>query len=402
MHIPDQGATSPPIRTRRRSSSYLLIALLVFNALGLAAINTHGQPVAQRVSVTPAAETPTFALLLPLVQLVQITAAPTSTPVTGCERDWDPRLDERGAVFLPANVTPGSGYWCLIHAVWYNSAESQGRRNIFVDLLDSAGARQVDLPVLISWPDGEFTIVTQAKPGEEYAADFPMQSLAPAYWAQPNTGDPADAIDGMGLGEIDDPFHAHHTSYGLVWQWAIAGAVSTPTTTLTATVTMTASPTLTTTPVETVTPTATVTITVTSVITQTPVPTRSVTPSATPVPSPTSVLPFARAEVTGCAPSNTGTRFSGTVFVAGEPADGYRVVFRFGEGYGNWATDPVLSGPNPPGFYTHIISAGFASAGIWSTWLVDETGSPISPFATFTTDGPGGACNWATVDFFDD
>lgn len=356
-------------------------------------------------------ETPGFISFLPLIQ---VEPAPTNPPVAACERYWDPRLDQRGATFLPVTVTPGEGYWCLIRAVWYNSEESQGQRNIFVDLLDGDGARQAGLPVRVSWPDGEYTIITQAKPGEEYAADFPMQSLAPAYRAQPNTGEPADAIDGMGLGEIDDPFRAHHTSYGLVWQWTIAPATATPT--ATATLTVTASPittttpvetvipstTITTTPVETVTPLPTVTFTATQVITPTPLPTESTTPSATPTPVPTIDLPFARAEVAGCEPGNTGTRFSGLVTVAGQPADGYRVVFRFGEGYGDWATNPVISGPNPPGFYTHIISAGFASAGVWSTWIVDEAGNPISPFVVFTTDGPGGACNWVTVHFYDD
>jgi hypothetical protein len=374
-----------------------LLPLLLLSALCLAALAAHGQVVTPQTAAGPGVETPEFTFFLPLIQ---IEPAPTSTPVAACQRYWDPRLDQRGATFLPATVIPGAGYWCLVRAVWYNSEESQGRRNIFVDLLDGEGARQVGLPVLVTWPDGEQPIITQAKPGEEYAADFPMQSLAPAYRAQPNTGDPADAIDGMGLGEIDDPIHAHHTSYGLVWQWMVAPA--TPTATVTATLPVTVSPTITTTPVGTDTPAPTVTFTVTHVITLTPVPTESATPIATPIPVPTGTLPFARAEVAGCEAGNTGTRFSGTVSVAGQPADGYPVVFRFGEGYGDWATNPVSSGPNPPGFYTHIISAGFASEGLWSTWLVDEAGNPISPYATFATDGAGGACNWVTVNFYDE
>ncbi|MCX6048139.1 MAG: hypothetical protein NT075_23820, partial [Chloroflexi bacterium] len=31
---------------------------------------------------------------------------------------WDPRLDKRGAIFIPAQVTPGQGYWRLMKAVW--------------------------------------------------------------------------------------------------------------------------------------------------------------------------------------------------------------------------------------------------------------------------------------------
>jgi hypothetical protein len=381
-----------------------LLPLLILGTLCLAALVAHGQAGRPRTFAGPPSlpiivETPTYTFFLPLIQ---IEPAPTSTPVAACERYRDPRLDQRGATFVPATVTPGAGYWCLVRAVWYNSEESQGRRNIFVDLLDSEGNRPVGLPVRVSWPDGEHTIITQAKPGEEYAADFPMQSLAPAYRAQPNTGDPADAIDGMGLGEIDDPIHAHHTSYGLVWQWMVAPADPPPTATVTATLPVTVSPTITTPPVGTDTPAPTVTFTVTHVITLTPLPTESATPVVTPLPSPTGSMPFARAEVAGCEAGNAGTRFSGTLSVAGQPADGYRVVFRFGEGYGDWATNPVSSGPNPPGFYTHIISAGFASEGLWSTWLVDEAGTPISPYAPFATDGTGGACNWVTVNFYDE
>jgi hypothetical protein len=351
-------------------------------------------------------ETPTFGLFLPLIQGepgTTTTPAPTTTPVANCERSWDPRLDQRGAIFLPATVTPGEGYWCLVRAVWYDSQESEGRRNVFVDILNEAALRQPGVPVRITWPDGEHTIITQAKPGEPYAADFPMQSLAPAYRAQVNDGAPSDAIDGMGLGEIDDPSHAHHTSYGLVWQWTIAEEPPTPTATATLTVTLTITPSRTPTGTPSITPTGTVTTTPTATVTPTPTPTASRSPSPTTTSTPTatptpSSLPF-QPVIAGCVPNDQGTRFSGTIFVNGQPADGYRVVFRFGEGYGTPATGAVISGPNPPGSYTHIISAGFASPGTWTTWLVDANGAPMSTPAIFTTDGPGGACNVVTINF---
>jgi hypothetical protein len=225
------------------------------------------------------------ALFLPqiyagLVASPTSTITPTAQTTPTPDRTWDPRLDQRGAVLIPAQVTPGAGYWRLIKGVWYNREESQGRRNIFVDLLDVNGVRQVDLPVLVSWSDGTTTITTQAKSGEEYAADFPMQSIAPAYKAQPNTGAPADAVDGMGMGEIEDPLHAVHTSYGLTWQWVLA-----PTATPTATVTLTPTATLTTTPAltSTLTPTSTPTLTVT--VTSTPTPPVSATPTPTSPPT---------------------------------------------------------------------------------------------------------------------
>ena len=321
----------------------------------------------------PVGETPVFVTYLPLVQHGNQPAPP---PVA----EWDPRLDQRGAFLIPAEVTEGEGYWRLARAVWYDAVESQGRHHIFVDVLDSAGERQVGAPVLITWRDDAATIMTQAKPGEPYAADFAMFALAPAYLARPNDGAPADAVGGMGLGEIDDPNRAHHTSYGLVWQWREASATPTPSTT----------------------PTLVASETPTAVGTETATPTAPATPTATPTPTATAALPFPHAEVAGCIPDDAATRFSGAVFVGGEPADGHRVVFRFGEGYGDWATPPVVTGPNPPGFYTHIIRAGVAVAGRWSAWLVNEAGAPISVAAIFDTDGVGGGCNVVTVNFYDE
>ena len=100
--------------------------------------------------------------------------------------------------------------------------ESQGRVNIYVDTLDRNGKRQIGVQLRFGWPDNFATTYTSAKPGELYAADFPMCNLAPIYSAQPDDGAPADRVDGMGLGEIDSPDYAHHTSYGLIWRWTIA------------------------------------------------------------------------------------------------------------------------------------------------------------------------------------
>ena len=50
--------------------------------------------------------------------------------------DWDPRLDERGAALVPAQVTSSQGYWRLTKAIWYDEVESQGKHHILVDALD--------------------------------------------------------------------------------------------------------------------------------------------------------------------------------------------------------------------------------------------------------------------------
>ena len=135
--------------------------------------------------------------------------------------DWDDRLTLRGAALVPAQVTSGQSYWRLVKAVWYDEEESQAKHHIFVDALDMFGQRQIGVPVLIV-NGGSFTITTEAKPSEPYAANFPMFARAPAYSASPNSGAPADHVTGMGLGDLEHPDWNIHTSYGLTWQWTVA------------------------------------------------------------------------------------------------------------------------------------------------------------------------------------
>ena len=153
-------------------------------------------------------------------QSFALQVAPDSTLLP--ERIWDPRLDQRGAALVEAAVTPGQGYWRLAEARWLNTTESQGNHHIYVDTLDKDGKRQVAVPIRIGWDGDSATVYTEAKPGEPYAANYPMYNLAPAYSARPDDGAPADRVDGMGLGELLDPYYAHHTSYILIWRWTVA------------------------------------------------------------------------------------------------------------------------------------------------------------------------------------
>jgi len=136
--------------------------------------------------------------------------------------DWDARLTLRGARIIPADVSPGQGYWRLIRARWYDPEESDGKHHIFVDIRNASNERQVGIPVRFFWSDDSYLTVTEAKPGEPYAANFPMYAIAPAYGAHPDDGWPADSVIGMGLGSLEYPDRTIHTSYGLVWQWTIA------------------------------------------------------------------------------------------------------------------------------------------------------------------------------------
>jgi len=275
---------------RRRWLNWLLIPIgLIFVTIAL--FGACGSRLSLSLAADPS---PTPArLYLPLV----------IRPAMPDDRIWDPRLTQRGATLIPATVQPGQGYWRLVKGVWYaeNEPPFQGQHHIFVDTLDANGQRQPGVPIQITSLDGGdifATLITEAKPGELYAANFPMYRPAPAYRAAPSDGSPADAVTGMGLGSIELPGWNIHTSYGLTWQWVSAGAAlptATPTPTATGTPmpseTATVTPTLDTTPTPsptaTITPTLDATATPTHTPTATGTPAPSVTASATPSPTPT-------------------------------------------------------------------------------------------------------------------
>jgi hypothetical protein len=167
-----------------------------------------------------------------LVPTAVPTAVPTITPSSGIE--WDPRLDLRHTQLIRAQVMAGQGYWKLVKGVWYDQGESVpfgvGDHHVMIDTRDSSDQRKTGIPVRItSYYTGETlsTVYSESKGGEAYAGNFPMAAnLAPAYQAQPQDGNPADAVTGMGMGSISDPWHTVHTSYGFVWRWTIATSTS--------------------------------------------------------------------------------------------------------------------------------------------------------------------------------
>lgn len=175
--------------------------LIVGWLLGISVLVAPWRGAGQTLPVPEPAEGPP-AVYLPLV------AVPAATPAL----DWDPRLDLRGAYLIPAQ----GGAWRLVRARWLDEAESAGRHHIYIDTLDADGERVTGVAVRIVWAGGEATVTTEAKPGEPYAANFPMFAVAPAYSAQSAGG---DLVGGMGLGSIEQPAYAIHTSYELIWQY---------------------------------------------------------------------------------------------------------------------------------------------------------------------------------------
>ena len=187
------------------------------------------------------------------------TPSPTPTATQG-GRVWDPRLDQRGTILIEADVQPGQGYWRLVKGQWFDKDEPPfaGKRNIFIETLDAAGARQVGVSLHVTSLDGLdllATLMTEAKPGDPYATDYPMTNIAPAYRVIPFDGSPADAVSGMGLGSITQPDAWVDASYLFTWQWVVAATVP-PTSTPTPTETPMPTPTGTATPTPTAAPSA--------------------------------------------------------------------------------------------------------------------------------------------------
>lgn len=169
---------------------------------------------------------PTLTATPTLTPTPTVTPSPSPSP-TLPPLSWDPRLTERHARIIPAQVVTGQGYWRLVKGVWYaeNELPFAGQHHIFVDTLNPAGQRQPGVPVRVLSSDGSqlySVFYTEAKPGDLYAGNFPMYAVAPAYRAVPADGNPADAVTNLGLGSIQQPDYTIHTSYGFVWQWTVA------------------------------------------------------------------------------------------------------------------------------------------------------------------------------------
>lgn len=95
--------------------------------------------------------------------------------------------------------------------------EWDGKHSIFVDVVDEQGRRLVGIPVTYKWADGpndRQTKPSEAKPGEEFAMDFPMFNShnVLSVWVDV-PGDTSEIASGMGLVSF-----GRHVVYKLVFQ----------------------------------------------------------------------------------------------------------------------------------------------------------------------------------------
>lgn len=128
-------------------------------------------------------------------------------------RDWDPRLTQRGVTLQDA---PGGGewYWRIAEARYLGT--EGGKHHIFFDVVNENGVPLVAVPIIIN-NGGEARVITKLRGDNEPAADFPMFASGWGYSARV-ADQPSESIHGMGLGTIEAPHMGHHVSYYVKFQ----------------------------------------------------------------------------------------------------------------------------------------------------------------------------------------
>ena len=107
----------------------------------------------------------------------------------------------------------------MIDAHWADEAQSGGKHHIYVETLDENGNRVVGQPIMVTWPEGALSGVTENKAPPDYAYNFQMYAAGYAYTVNVD-GMPSDRLSGAGLGSIEQRTYGIHTSYYLTFQRA--------------------------------------------------------------------------------------------------------------------------------------------------------------------------------------
>lgn len=140
---------------------------------------------------------------------------------TFAEMGMDPRLDARGAQYIPYPAQPGETFWKLVDARWYDVEESGGNSTIFVEVLDESGGR-VTGQMVERRDGGMHAKPSESKPGSDYAVDFPMFNAGWPYSVE--VAGASDAVSRLGMGTIAEPMVGYHTAYRLVFRRTVAGS----------------------------------------------------------------------------------------------------------------------------------------------------------------------------------
>lgn len=164
-----------------------------------------------------------------------------NNPQTGHDAEqpveWDVRLNYRGVSIQPADVAEGQTYWRVVKGQWFSEQEADRigpDHHILVDALDEQGKRVPGVSFIVRWPDGAERITTQEKPGELWAADYPMSRSLNEFSITVADGMGSERVVGLGMGDVDSPELGTqrnpgvHTSTLLVFQRTVKRTAQKP------------------------------------------------------------------------------------------------------------------------------------------------------------------------------
>ncbi|MEZ4868489.1 MAG: protein kinase [Caldilineaceae bacterium] len=139
---------------------------------------------------------------------------------------------------------------------------------------------------------------------------------------------------------------------------------------------------------------------------------RPPTPTSLPAPKPPTPTPTSsggaggrfRAEVKLVCDGQRGySWFAGTVFVNGQPANGFTVAWYSRRGSDTYRVQAGPTSERPgwgTGYYEHLGRTDQFVVRAWRAFIEGKDGAPISDFADWDSDGPSGSCNRAIINFY--
>lgn len=161
-----------------------------------------------------------FSTYIPLVVSGGLAGPPVPpSPPAEPPRDWDARLTARGVRIETPVLHAGEWYWRVVRGRWFDEQESGGRHHIYIDARSRDGVRQPGLRFEVHWPDGAAVVHTEVKPGEMWAANYPLSPSRNEFSVYPPG--PGETVTGIGMGAAtpDGGYNAGiHTSTGLAWE----------------------------------------------------------------------------------------------------------------------------------------------------------------------------------------
>lgn len=120
------------------------------------------------------------------------------------DREWDPRLTDRGVSIITPSLKDGEQYWFINKAYWLDESQAGGRHHIYVTTRDEKGNIVPDINFRTVWPriqnpEGFTDYKTKAQDGIN-GGNFPMNGSLNDYHTWIADGKPSEILSGVGMG----------------------------------------------------------------------------------------------------------------------------------------------------------------------------------------------------------